>query len=1036
MPRPSKRSQAGKTNANRPTHKQKSENESKKENSAIQSQQNEINFRYLNQVSGNFHQGESIFSEDSRGLQCSCNALVMLCRIPNIIHQLDKNQLDQILIDGDYIYRMTSQYLNNLGEMHGSNCLETTQLPTLVSLSDRPMYEVNYKPLIYCVLKRQVNNDLRSLYEELQVAFTTVNSIILVLGGYMIAIYRDPCTEHYVVFDSHSRDEFGFPSPNGNSVALVFEDFENTHKYLFILCQKLNITSQIIGIQAIETQAANQQHYQIQHNRPNTGVNELLNDPGSSTSATNSSNSKNSSNIPTSRLSRYQKWYQSLPDERRNQLHKRKRTESNEVYTIPEKAERKKRKARELSRESYAIPEKAASKKRKARELSRESYAIPEKAAKKRKQNQSNRRKNKSDISTVIADFKKSCKGEQLVYICQICQRVLFKKQVLELQIKRYNKSILEQSLTCGISQLRNICKNTPTWICYTCHQDLLKNRVPKLANVNKLELTQQPQVLSELNMLERHLVSPAILFMKMIPLIKGAQKGIYGQVVCVKSKIHSTAACLPRLPTEQSLIRVKLKRKLEYKGHHMCQDVNPEKIKRALEWLKDNNPVFKDINIDFTEFDSMLDDDLIHNQHDDHENNITNHDQEDTGNDGSETENLANATSVSDNTNENHVSNCIVNNSFNSEHDEDDTPTTHSVSEINQSICDNKEEIQIENNDETGDHDDEDYITNTSAPLYSFLHPVDFAQYVADKHDESILCIAPGEGNTPEIVSNMEDKCFPIEFPTASNTFNETRDFKLSPSRYFNARIFSADTRFVRNPEYIFFALYSTEVQQIHDNISIALRRGNTKTTDGREITASMLTNHEEVRNLIRRDEGYRFLAKIRGTPAYWEKSKKDVFAMIRQLGIPTFFVTFSAADRRWIDISNSLLISQGKEPLTVEQHKSMSWEEHCKLIMSNPAAAARLFQERFNTLMKNVILSFAKPAGEVEDYYYRIEFQQRGWPHVHMILWIKNAPVFNQDSDETITEFIDKYISCKFPSDDDPELQEIVSNVQTFNF
>ena len=354
----------------------------------------------------------------------------------------------------------------------------------------------------------------------------------------------------------------------------------------------------------------------------------------------------------------------------------------------------------------------------------------------------------------------------------------------------------------------------------------------------------------------------------------------------------------------------------------------------------------------------------------------------------------------------------------------------------------DNKESLnQVQNShDETNeqnandnDDNDEDFITNTSAPLFSFLHPVDFAQYLADKHDESILCIAPGEGNIPEIVLKMEAKCFPIEFPDASNTFNEHREDKLSPSRYFNARIFSADNRFARNPEYIFFALYATEVQQIWDNISIALRRGNTKTTDGREITASMLTDREEVKKLIRRDEGYKFLAKIRGTPAYWEKSKKGVFAMIRQLGIPTFFVTFSAADRRWIEIDNAILVSQGKQPMTVEQHMNMTWEDHCNIIMSNPAAAAKMFQERVYGFVNNVILSPANPIGKVEDYYYRTEFQQRGWPHIHMIVWVKDAPVFDEDPDEEIAEFIDKYISCELPNEnDDPELHEIVSNVQ----
>ncbi|XP_072046833.1 uncharacterized protein [Amphiura filiformis] len=152
----------------------------------------------------------------------------------------------------------------------------------------------------------------------------------------------------------------------------------------------------------------------------------------------------------------------------------------------------------------------------------------------------------------------------------------------------------------------------------------------------------------------------------------------------------------------------------------------------------------------------------------------------------------------------------------------------------------------------------------------------------------------------------------------------------------------------------------------------------------------------------------------------------------MIRQLGIPTFFITFSAADRRWIDIDNGILISQGKQPMTAEQHKNMTWEDHCKIIMSNPATAARMFQQRVHTLINDVILSPANPIGKVEDYYYRTEFQQRGWPHIHMIAWVKDAPEFDRESDEEIAEFIDKYVSCELPPEDDVELHEIVSKVQ----
>ena len=48
----------------------------------------------------------------------------------------------------------------------------------------------------------------------------------------------------------------------------------------------------------------------------------------------------------------------------------------------------------------------------------------------------------------------------------------------------------------------------------------------------------------------------------------------------------------------------------------------------------------------------------------------------------------------------------------------------------------------------------------------------------------------------------------------------------------------------------------------------------------------------------MIQRDDAYRFLKNVRDLPAYFQKVMYDVLAMIRQLGLPTWFLTLSAAD------------------------------------------------------------------------------------------------------------------------------------------
>ena len=65
-------------------------------------------------------------------------------------------------------------------------------------------------------------------------------------------------------------------------------------------------------------------------------------------------------------------------------------------------------------------------------------------------------------------------------------------------------------------------------------------------------------------------------------------------------------------------------------------------------------------------------------------------------------------------------------------------------------------------------------------------------------------------------------------------------------------------------------------------------MRRNKTK---GKKITAQMLLDKREKDKIIKLDEGYNIFRTIRNTPPYYESKKKDVMAMVRQLGIPTIF-------------------------------------------------------------------------------------------------------------------------------------------------
>ena len=112
-------------------------------------------------------------------------------------------------------------------------------------------------------------------------------------------------------------------------------------------------------------------------------------------------------------------------------------------------------------------------------------------------------------------------------------------------------------------------------------------------------------------------------------------------------------------------------------------------------------------------------------------------------------------------------------------------------------------------------------------------------------------------------------------------------------------------------------------------------------------------------MQSLINDDDGFRFLKTLRGSPPYFEKAKKDLFAMIRQLGAASLFCSFSSAETKW----NHLLRILGKlidhKDYSDEELNNLTWEEKCRLIQSDPETCARHFDFQFNTFLKDVLMS-----------------------------------------------------------------------------
>ena len=85
------------------------------------------------------------------------------------------------------------------------------------------------------------------------------------------------------------------------------------------------------------------------------------------------------------------------------------------------------------------------------------------------------------------------------------------------------------------------------------------------------------------------------------------------------------------------------------------------------------------------------------------------------------------------------------------------------------------------------------------------------------------------------------------------------------------------------------FFAQFIIEQKKVSDSINIALKK-----VHDQPVTASHIRpNVQTLQNLICQDQAYLFLRQIPGTPPYWQRFMYEVVAMVKQLGIPAWFMT-----------------------------------------------------------------------------------------------------------------------------------------------
>ena len=144
-------------------------------------------------------------------------------------------------------------------------------------------------------------------------------------------------------------------------------------------------------------------------------------------------------------------------------------------------------------------------------------------------------------------------------------------------------------------------------YICNTCNSKVKQGKVPCQAVINNMYVDDTPVELASLEKLEQILIAQRIVFEKIIVMPKGQQRKVKGAICNVPVECDQTSSLLPRPPERSGIILLKLKRKLQFRGHVYFQAVRPHFVLQALQLLKANNILYKDIQIDVNNIDTNL---------------------------------------------------------------------------------------------------------------------------------------------------------------------------------------------------------------------------------------------------------------------------------------------------------------------------------------------------------------------------------------------------------------------------------------------
>lgn len=295
---------------------------------------------------------------------------------------------------------------------------------------------------------------------------------------------------------------------------------------------------------------------------------------------------------------------------------------------------------------------------------------------------------------------------------------------------------------------------------------------------------------------------------------------------------------------------------------------------------------------------------------------------------------------------------------------------------------------------------------------------------------------LAPGDGSTPNSLLQDNDVEY-LAFPTVFNGEKLSPSAGTRPISYSNickSMLRRIDRRVAKRSDILLFMDRKKQLLKITSNVQICLRK---KRLGASSVTVGQVRENSNVTGIVSRDEAYKVFTGIRSSAEYWKGEKRKVLAMIRQFGLPTFFVTISAAEAQWEELIVILKHVVDNEVISLDQASNLIYEEKARLIQADPVTCARYFDKRLHELKKTWAIEDGPFNGyKIKHHYHRIEFQHRGSPHAHMLLWLEGAPIYDSESESSkahVCSFIDSIVFSQRVHFENDELMQSLLPRQT---